>query len=226
MVKEKVADKRIIKLVTAKVLFLLLFLAIIASCKFWLPLLGRFLLVEDNIQKADCIVPLLGDPHLRFKKATELYREGYANSIVVSYLPQGEYEYKNFFNLIYGIDVPSPRDYILKVFMYFDNDPKDIYLTNVPSTSTYDEAVAVKEIMLEKGFGSLILVTSGYHARRARIIFKFVFRNTGIKILSCTAMSAFYDPNHWWMNESDVREVILEYSALIHNLIYHIMLRS
>jgi uncharacterized SAM-binding protein YcdF (DUF218 family) len=226
MVTEKVVHKITSKVAIIKIVFFLLFIVIIASYKLWLPLPGRFLLLRDNIQKADCIVPLLGDPYFRFRKAVELYKDGYAKNIIVSYLPEKEYEYESFFNLIYGIKIPPPKEYIFLIFNYFGKDRQGVYLSNFPSTSTYEEAVAAKEIVTKKGFHSLILVTSGYHARRSMIIFKSVFRSTGVRIYNCTAKDEFYNPNHWWAKESDVREVILEYSALIHNYIYHFILKK
>ena len=214
--------KLIIKL---SIIFLLSFVIII-NYKLWLPLPANLLLIKDNLQKADCIVPLLGDPCFRFKKAVELYNKGYSKNIVISYVPEQEHEYYSFYNYIYGMKVLSSKEYNLSVFKYFGMDPQGIYFTNLPSTSTYEEAVAIKEIMLKEGFKSMILVTSAYHARRAMIIFKWVFRNTGIKIYNCTAKNELFNPHCWWVKERDVKEVVLEYSSMIHNFIYHFMLKK
>lgn len=223
----KIREKK--KFIINLLVFFLLLIILIISYKLWLPLPATFLLVRDNLQKADCIVPLRGDTYLRFKKAVELYNKGYAKNIVVSYLPKRENdleEYYNFCYLIIGMKVLSSQEYVLSVFKYLGMGLENLCFTDSPATSTYEEAVAIREIMLKKGFRSMILVTSPYHTRRALTIFKLVFRNTDIKIYNYTARNEFYNPDHWWVRERDVRILISEYISMVHNFIYHFMLKK
>lgn len=207
--------------------FILIFILIV-SYRIWLPIPGAFLLVKDNIHKTDCIVPLRGDPYFRLKKVVELYNEGYSKNIVVSVLPErGEElrEYYNFSNRVLGLKDMAPGEFCLKAFEYLGKDSKDIYFTDYETTSTYDEAIATRDFMLKKGFKSLILITSTYHMRRTLMIFRLVFKGTGIKIYNCTARNLKYDPDHWWLKERDVKAISLEYLAIVHNIFYHFMLR-
>ena len=214
---------------TKIVVVVILLTLLIISSGFWLSLPGRFLLVKDNIQKADCVVPLRGDLYPRLNKAIELYNEGYAKRIVISVLPkrsEDSQDYNEVLLKIYGVDKVSPREFTLMAFNYFGKDSKDIYFTKGNVTSTFEEAVATKELMQEKGFKSLILVTSHYHMRRALIIFKAVFRETGIKIFNYTAGTNLINPNKWWRSEYEVKTVIQEYLSLVHNFIYHFLLKK
>ncbi len=210
---------------------LLLFLVflMIASWRIWLPLGGLILLVKDNPQRADCIVPLRGDAYFRFAKAVQLYNQGYAGAILVSATPEREGQLKDYYNFNYkvlGIEPLSGRELTLKIFSYFGKDSRDIYFTEDEITSTYDEAVATRKFMEKKGFKSLILVSSTYSMRRALLIFKLVFRNSGIKIYPCTAENKLYNPGGWWRKERDVEKILREYSAIVYNILYHFLLRK
>lgn len=207
--------------------FILIFIFIV-SYRMWLPIPGTFLLVKDDIHKADCIAPLVGDTYFRLKKVVELYNEGYSKNIVVSVLPErGEElrEYYNFKNRVLGLKDMAPGEFYLKALEYLGLKTKDIYFTEHEVTSTYDEAIATRDFMLKKGFKSLILITSTYHMRRTLAIFNLVFKGTGIKIYNCTARNLKYDPDHWWLKERDVKAISLEYLSIAYNIFYHFILR-
>jgi len=218
-------NKKIIILI----ILIFLFSIFIITYKFWLFLPARFLLVKDNINKADCIVVLSSDTYFRIKKAVELYNSGYAKNIVVTITPEREKELKEYYEFgyrIFGLKDISNKEIILKAFEYFNKDPKDIYFTEKEVTSTYDEAIAIKDFMLKNNFKSLILVTSTYHTKRALLVFKLVFNKTGIKIYNCTAENKLYNPLRWWEKERDVEKIIREYVAIIYNIFYHFILRK
>src|SRR5271168_3297338 len=65
---------------TRRVLFGLSALVVFVIAVFLL-FLGRWLVVEDPLEKAQAIVVLSGDMPLRASEAAKLYREGYAPSV-------------------------------------------------------------------------------------------------------------------------------------------------
>lgn len=212
-----------------KLSVLVLIFVIIVTCGLWLPVPGTLLLVKDNINKADCIVPLGGDPYFRYKNAVELYDQDYSKNIVISVTPERKeelWEYYNFKYKLLGVKALLPRELALRAFKYFGKDPKNLYFTDHEVTSTYDEAVATKDFMLKKGFKSLILVTSTYHMRRALMIFKFVFKGTGVKVYNCTAENVLWNPRKWWLKERDLKVISLEYLSIAYNIFYHFILRK
>jgi len=222
----KMKNRRIIVKI---VIFIALFALLIVSWRVWLPIPGIFLSVKDNIQEADCIVPLRGDIYYRFNKAIELYNGGYTKRIVISVLPErseDSQDHNDVILRIYGVDKVSPREFALMAFKYFGKDPKGIYFTDNEVTSTYEEAVTTKDLMLKKGLKSLILVTSGYHMRRALMIFNRVFRSSGIKIYNYTAGRELINSHRWWLKEDEVKMVIQEYLSIGHNFIYHFLLKE
>lgn len=192
----------------------------------WLPLPGTLLLPKDNIREADCIVPLAGDTYVRFAKAAELYKRGYSKSIVLSIEPDREkrFDDRHFMVRLFLSKDISEKEFTAAALKFFGIEPDDIHFTRQEITSTYEEAVATKEQMISQGLESLILVTSPYHTRRALMIFKRVFKRSGIVIYHSTANDALYDPHHWWKRERDVKKIFEEYVSIVYNFLYHFIL--
>jgi uncharacterized SAM-binding protein YcdF (DUF218 family) len=63
--------------------------------------------------------------------------------------------------------------------------------------NTLEEARALARFCSERHFRSVIVVTSNYHARRARYIFGKVFpASVGVTVAG--AHDGDFDPDHWW----------------------------
>ena len=216
---------RILKLF---ILIVVLALALVLTRETWLPIPGTYLLVKDNLEKADCVVPMFGDIALRFKKASELYHDGYSKKIIVSVIPEEEKlsEEYNFRFRVAGAKDMSGREFAAAAFKYLGVAPEDVHVASIEATSTYDEAAAAKHVLSKKGYKSLMLVTSTYHMRRALIIFKAVFRDSGIRIYNSTAPNELFDPYHWWRREKEVKMVSQEYLSIVYNFIYHFVLKK
>ncbi len=210
------------------VVFLILGFGVLAlTFRLWLPLPGNFLVIDNPPQKTDCLVVLRGDDYYRIPKAVELLKAGYSNEVVLSLLPKEPYlAYADILHILYELGSIAQKDLVLKYFAYFGKNPEGIHFTDRPATSTFEEALATKDWIKQKGFQSLTLVTNPYHTRRAGLIFGHVFKETGIKIYSVTAPNPFDDPSHWWRKERDVKQVALEYLSLFHNVIYHFLLNK
>ena len=125
---------------------------------------GPLLVVEDALQPADAIVVIGGDhkPE-RLQRALELYAQGYAPVILLSagtavregteQLPEAEVMRRQALAL--GI-------------------PPSALLLETESRTTYRNATYSKQLLLQRGFDEILLVTSAYHSRRARRIFNDV----------------------------------------------------
>lgn len=203
------------------------FFLIALTSPVWLPWPGSFLVVRDRFERADCLVPLQGDSYFRFKKTVELLEQGYANWIVISTTPERAEELRDYYffhDRVRGLADLPPDEVARLEFQSLGADPKKILFTDFEVTSTYDEAVATRRLMEKRGLRSLILVTSGYHMRRALWVFRAVFRESGIRIDHVTARHPLKDSEHWWRKERDVKEMILEYASIGQNFFYHFLL--
>ena len=210
------------------ILIVVLALALVLTRGTWLPMPGTYLLVKDNLEKADCLVPLFGDIALRYRKASELYRDGYSKKIIVSVIPEEEKvseEYNFRFRVARAKDI-SGKEFAARAFKCLGPAAEDVYVADIEATSTYDEAIWARRVMEERGYKSLMLVTSTYHMRRALMIFRAVFRDSGIRIYNSTAPNELFDPYHWWRRERDVKTVSQEYFSIVYNFAYHFMLKK
>jgi uncharacterized SAM-binding protein YcdF (DUF218 family) len=166
----------------------------------WLPLIAGFLIVSDRLQPADALLPLAGDIE-RIDYAMELFRDGYAHWFVVTNMPttgdDGRYaDHMRDWAITSGV----PRRQILEA--------------PGTSTSTYEEAVNVRRLAQQQGWHALIVVTSSYHTRRARIILHDVFRDTDIAITVIAVHVERYRPESWWKTDEGRWLTLSEYLKL------------
>lgn len=146
-----------------------------AGAAWFLP---RLLQVEDRIEKADFIVPLAGDAH-RLIKAAELYKAGYAPKIILSNSRIRPPSRLARIRKEMGFEQPRPREMrrrLLRQLGIFDDALESFGKGHV---STAEEAEAFRDFLkarkTEKSRGTplrVILVTSPYHARRAKMTFE------------------------------------------------------
>jgi len=85
-------------------------------------------------------------------------------------------------------------------------------------TNTYTEAVALRDYAIMRGWRSFLIVTSGYHSRRALRTYRRVFRGSGIEIGLDPVMPGEQTPlpAFWWLQPSGWRAVAGEYGKLIY----------
>ena len=69
------------------------------------------------------------------------------------------------------------------------------------STSTYENALEVRKILEERGIKSMILITSGYHVKRAHYIFTRVMP-PDIKVEAYSVTTPNFDTERWWSGKS------------------------
>lgn len=185
----------------------------------WMPLFAKFLIVKDNVQKADAVVVLSGDWAFgREKKAAGLYNAGYALKVVRVLEKQNTT--LTMVSELLGTQI-NQKDAYIRYFASQGVSEDALILGDMVATSTFDEMIAARQIILKNNFKSIILVTSDYHMRRALLTTKWLLRHDGIKVYSATAYSQKFNPDKWWLREDDIRGVIFEYLTLCLYLCYH-----
>jgi uncharacterized SAM-binding protein YcdF (DUF218 family) len=90
-----------------------------------------------------------------------------------------------------------------------------------PVANTHEEAVLVRRYAEEQGLRSVLIVTSGYHSRRALWAFSRVFRNTDIQIglISATLGNESPEAATWWLTARGWRSVPTEYVKMVYYVI-------
>jgi uncharacterized SAM-binding protein YcdF (DUF218 family) len=159
-------------------------------------------IIEDPLGKAEALVVLSDDNFYadRATRAAELLREGKAPLIVAS----GRRLRPNA-----GIAELMEHDLVER------GVPKE-KIVRLPhdADSTKEEAEAVLKFAKEKKWRSVIVVTSNYHTRRARYIFRRVFPQ-GIEISVASARDGDFDPQHWWEKRKSLKALTREFAGML-----------
>ena len=146
---------------------------------------GESWVIDAPAAHADALL-LLGDDNFYADRAThaaELIRHGVAPLVVASgrrLRPSAGIAELQEHDLI---ERGVPKDKIIR----FPHD----------ADSTLEEAVALARLCSDHHFHSVIVVTSNYHARRARYIFGKVFP-PAIAVSVAGAHDGDFDPENWW----------------------------
>jgi uncharacterized SAM-binding protein YcdF (DUF218 family) len=81
--------------------------------------------------------------------------------------------------------------------------------------NTAHEAAAAHRIVRERGWTSIIVVTSPYHTRRSLFAFQREMQGTGIDVQVRGTRYDDIDPERWWKRRGDFRFVTWELQKLI-----------
>lgn len=175
-------------------------LLVVLLVAFHQPLLtaaGRFLIVADPLEKADVIIALSGGLRdERIKATAELYRRGYAPRVILS----GGEE-------MAGISIPE----LQRRQAVGNGIPEDVLIIEGGSTSTAEQAAALRTILERRGMRRGIVVTSSFHARRTRYLFRRAFAGSGIDVRVYPVEDDYFDPVGWWKRPAEREWVVLEY---------------
>ena len=150
-------------------------------------------IVTDPPAHADAIVVLGGGLQNRPFEAARLYRDGSASKILIaSPQPRRTDEI--------GL---TPRDTeVTKQILLKQGVPEAAiseFGTNV--TSTYEEALALRDWVKANGAKSVLIVSDPFPSRRVRWLFRKQLKETGTQIITCAAPPLEYDSSNWWKHE-------------------------
>ena len=192
--------------ITAKLIGLLCFVLVLGTLYLVRrPLLrsaGEGWLVEDPLEKSDAIVVLSIDNFYadRATRAAEVYRQGLAPLVVASgvrlrpYAGIGELMEHDL------IERGVPKEKILRV-------PHD-------AENTREEAEVLVKVATEKNWKRVIIVTSNYHTRRTRYIFRRVFPGK-IAVSVAGARDGDFDPEHWYEKRKSITQFMGEVGGML-----------
>jgi uncharacterized SAM-binding protein YcdF (DUF218 family) len=155
----------------------------------------------------------MGSVYDRILEAVDLCNEGYSDKIVLinSYIAAKD--------IIINRGIKVYGDTLLSKMAATDLGipEEDVLILEGNSRSTQDEALTIREyIKNNREIGSIILVTSKYHSRRAKQIFKKALSVLD-KEIDIYSSPSKYDPsnvNQWWKDREDIKWVVLEYLKL------------
>jgi len=184
---------------------------------------GRFLVVVDPFDRAEMALVLSGLPTSRAFAARDLYRAGRVREILVIPEPPTKVE---------GEVVGAPIAKELVALKLFDPGrarwaQRILVATGVPASAvtvlpqhadgTITEAHRVRLFLDGRLPASLVIITSRSASRRARMIFRRVFREDPVQVFSSPTPYDAFEPDAWWSNPRNALNVVTEYQKLVVN---------
>ena len=192
--------KRALLRATAAAALLLLLVTALA-----LPRLGAWLVVEDPLAKADAIYVLGGTSYERPLEALDLYKAGWAPTIV---LVQQIADWGERWLIDQGIPVTTELEIQIDLLQRM-GVPRDAITSVTPRDNTAQEATALLALMNERGWSSVIVVTSRQHTRRAGLSMRRVLGDDK-KVMVRASRYDRSDVDRWWVNRSTLRFTLFE----------------
>ncbi|MGF1586961.1 MAG: YdcF family protein [Bacteroidales bacterium] len=180
---------------------------------------GGFLVVEDEPANADIIVVLMGSQGERMLQAFDIYEAGYSKRIVMTdtYSPGSDALAER------GIYLKNSTDLAIEIGIELGINPEDISVIPEIARSTGDEAVAVRRyIESENNIDTLILVTSDYHSRRSRAIFRRSFSKleNPVELIVLPGKYSGFNAGRWYTERESAKRVVMEYTRFLHFLLW------
>lgn len=171
-------------------------LAVVAA---WTDLPGHWLVLEGPAEPADAAIVLAGDPG--YERTTAAVRLFMTREVRLLLLTGGEPGP--------GDSADSLRDVALALGV-----PPDRIRAERLSHTTHEAMVALQPIISAEGIGSVVVVTSPYHARRATWAARRTLRN--VRVISHPARPSEWRPDGWWKTSRSRRIVFREYAKLVY----------
>jgi uncharacterized SAM-binding protein YcdF (DUF218 family) len=81
--------------------------------------------------------------------------------------------------------------------------------------NTGEEAATLRDVALREGWSRVIVVSSKYHLRRARLACRRALAGTSVEILMRGSRYDPSEPDHWWRHRGDVRWLASELPKLV-----------
>jgi uncharacterized SAM-binding protein YcdF (DUF218 family) len=190
---------------------LVLALGLYLAYPYLLGALGRYLVTEAPLAKADLILVLSGRPHLRVPEAGGLYHQGFAPKILLTNEPK-ERGADDLLRI--GIRFPDRLETALKILEALRVPRGAILTIQDRPNSTRAEMQAVRRFLESHPVKRMIIVTSKSHTTRA---YKYYSAGLGSKVqlIMRPVPNDPFDPTRWWQDRYDAKDVLHEYQALV-----------
>jgi uncharacterized SAM-binding protein YcdF (DUF218 family) len=173
--------------------------------------LGRWLIVSDPLQPARAIVVLSGHLPFRALEGAELYRAGWAKEV---WITQGERSAEETALERLNIDRDREAELSREVLVKQGVPRAVIHILPERNRNTADEVGNISRHLRDAGGGRVIIVTSKFHTRRVKLLWRHLAAANGEALVRYTPDDTF-DPAHWWRTTRDTMAVAREYGSLL-----------
>ncbi len=170
---------------------------------------GRWLVTQDPLAKAQAIVVLSGRLPMRALAAAELYRNGFAPEVWLTHPAEPTAS-------LAALDISADGEdvYNTRVLLHEGVPAQAIRVLPNPIVNTADELATIAAALPADKTGIVIIVTTKAHTRRTRELWKRIADGRGRAIVRAAPADPF-DPAHWWRTSGDALDVVRECLGLL-----------
>ena len=182
--------------------------------------IGEFLYHEDPLEPAGGIVALAGGGPERLVEAADLFIAGYGPLVVLTRPPESpviaELQAR-------GLAVESDLERRIE-YLEVLGVPKDrITVLQRVVESTQAEARLITEWAESRGVDKMIVVTSGYHTSRSRLVFDRVLGSSSTEAVVRPTSVSWFTPSTWWRTRSNLRDGLFEIQKHLYYRLMYLM---
>jgi len=170
---------------------------------------GRWLVVENRLEKSQAIVVLSGGMPVRALEAVRLFHGGYAPEIWLTRPEQPA-------AFLDPLGIPnSGEDYFNSRVLEHEGVPRAaIRVLDPPINNTADEIRAISAQAARERVSAVIIVTSRPHTRRVSHLWGQL-ASGGTRAIVRSGSADSFDAAHWWRNTHDALDVVREVLGLL-----------
>jgi uncharacterized SAM-binding protein YcdF (DUF218 family) len=156
---------------------------------------------------SDAIVVISGDEQMaRFQEGVNLYDQGLGHYLVFSGA---------------AYDNGTSNADVMRALAVKRGVPERAIFEESQGGDTWGNAVYTRKVLEEHGLHSAILVTSPYHARRARLTFDAAYAGSGIQLAVHAAPDSQWRKLSWWQQPETRRLTFTELQKLAYIFVTH-----
>ena len=171
---------------------------------------GTWLVVEDPLQRARAVVVLGGNGPFRAIEAANLYKQGWAREV---WLTRGRSSLEDATLEELGIHRPEEHVYSRMVLERLGVPGPAIRELPEHTDSTAQEVRVVSKALAEAAGDRVILVTSSYHTRRVKVLWRALAGHSAVIVRLAPGDS--FEPARWWRDTADAMAVAREWFGLL-----------
>jgi uncharacterized SAM-binding protein YcdF (DUF218 family) len=159
---------------------------------------------QPGPRASDAIVVISGDEQMaRFQEGVNLYQKGFGQFLVFSGA---------------AYDNGTSNADVMRALAVKRGVPERAILEESQGEDTWGNAIYTRKVLEEHGLHSAILVTSPYHARRARLTFDAAYAGSGIQLAVHAAPDSQWRKLSWWQQPETRRLTFTELQKLAYIL--------
>jgi uncharacterized SAM-binding protein YcdF (DUF218 family) len=167
---------------------------------------GGFLDVSQPPQAVDYAMVLGGGEDTRPFVAAALYQAGLAKGVLVAAMKPSE-EFEDGLTLL-------GQETVHKILIQRGVPSEAVTTLDGQSATTYDEAHALRRFLKQHPQATVAVVTSDFHTRRARMIFRKALGEQASQVLFVAAPTDGFSWKNWWRSPDGFQMYIDEYLKL------------